>query len=113
MGAMTTSDLNAVGQVPLTNQSLNAGAAAAAGMKRFKWHLGIRSQSRPWDIMREVFKAMDKLGYEWKIINPFNIRVRKWNAVLQHYSRLVLQLYQVVYLFLNVNFPKYFKCEIS
>ena len=26
--------------------------------KKAKWHLGIRSQSRPQDIMNEVFKAM-------------------------------------------------------
>lgn len=27
-------------------------------VKKAKWHLGIRSQSRPQDIMNEVFKAM-------------------------------------------------------
>nr|AER10552.1 AMP-activated protein kinase alpha subunit [Echinococcus multilocularis] len=63
--------------------------------KRFKWHLGIRSQSRPWDIMQEVFRAMSTLGYEWKVITPFNIRVRKWNPVLQHHFKIMLQLYQV------------------
>ncbi|KAA3677245.1 5'-AMP-activated protein kinase, catalytic alpha subunit [Paragonimus westermani] len=84
----------ATGQVSSQAQSAIA-AGAAAGMKRFKWHLGIRSQSRPWDIMHEVFKAMNTLGYEWKVINPFNVRVRKWNPVLQHFSKLVLQLYQV------------------
>lgn len=26
--------------------------------KKAKWHLGIRSQSKPQDIMNEVFKAM-------------------------------------------------------
>lgn len=75
--------------------ALAAGAAAAAGAKRFKWHLGIRSQSRPWDIMQEVFRAMGTLGYEWKVITPFNIRVRKWNPVLQHHFKIMLQLYQV------------------
>nr|AER10553.1 AMP-activated protein kinase alpha subunit [Echinococcus granulosus] len=65
------------------------------GAKRFKWHLGIRSQSRPWDIMQEVFRAMSTLGYEWKVITPFNIRVRKWNPVLQHHFKIMLQLYQV------------------
>ncbi|CAL8101139.1 unnamed protein product [Calicophoron daubneyi] len=89
-------DASSASQVPPHTQSaVAAGAAAAVGMKRFKWHLGIRSQSRPWDIMHEVFKAMNTLGYEWKVINPFNVRVRKWNPILQHYSKLVLQLYQV------------------
>ncbi|VDP90034.1 unnamed protein product [Echinostoma caproni] len=96
MGHVGSSDPSGTGQVSSQAKSaIAAGAAAAAGMKRFKWHLGIRSQSRPWDIMHEVFKAMHTLGYEWKVINPFNVRVRKWNPVLQHHSKLVLQLYQV------------------
>ncbi|KER31289.1 hypothetical protein T265_13018, partial [Opisthorchis viverrini] len=95
--SLTSMDVNSgSGSASSHAQSaIAAGAAAAAGMKRFKWHLGIRSQSRPWDIMHEVFKAMNTLGYEWKVVNPFNIRVRKWNPILQHYSKLVLQLYQV------------------
>uniref|UniRef100_A0A8C4QFI4 Acetyl-CoA carboxylase kinase n=1 Tax=Eptatretus burgeri TaxID=7764 RepID=A0A8C4QFI4_EPTBU len=35
-------------------------------VKKAKWHLGIRSQSRPHDVMAEVFRAMRSLGYEWK-----------------------------------------------
>ncbi len=34
----------------------------AASLKKAKWHLGIRSQSKPQDIMNEVFKAMKDLG---------------------------------------------------
>lgn len=30
--------------------------------KKAKWHLGIRSQSKPQDIMHEVFKAMKTSG---------------------------------------------------
>lgn len=37
-------------------------------IKRAKWHLGIRSQSNPMDIMYEVFRAMKHLGFEWKIL---------------------------------------------
>lgn len=37
------------------------------GVRRAKWHLGIRSQSRPNDIMAEVCRAMKQLGYEWKV----------------------------------------------
>uniref|UniRef100_A0A5K3G5N8 Transposase n=1 Tax=Mesocestoides corti TaxID=53468 RepID=A0A5K3G5N8_MESCO len=44
--------------------------------------------------MQEVFRAMSTLGYEWKVITPFNIRVRKWNPVLQHHFKIMLQLYQ-------------------
>lgn len=83
------------GMTAHAQSAISASAAVAAGMKKFKWHLGIRSQSKPWDIMHEVFKAMHTLGYEWKVINPFNVRVRKWNPVFQHYSKMVRQLYQV------------------
>ena len=46
---------------------------------------GIRSQSRPQDIMTEVYKAMKNLNYEWKIINPYNVRVRRKNVVTGHH----------------------------
>ena len=42
--------------------SSSAGGTAAASLKKAKWHLGIRSQSKPQDIMNEVFKAMKELG---------------------------------------------------
>jgi len=63
--------------------------------KKAKWHLGIRSQSRPLDIMHEVFKAMKSLGYEWKVINNFHVRVRRKIAVSGKYAKMSLQLYQV------------------
>ena len=40
--------------------AINSGAGAAS-LKKAKWHLGIRSQSKPQDIMNEVFKAMKEL----------------------------------------------------
>lgn len=43
-------------------------------VRRAKWHLGIRSQSKPNDIMLEVFRAMKALDYEWKVINPYHVR---------------------------------------
>lgn len=62
--------------------------------KKAKWHLGIRSQSKPLDIMYEVFRAMKALDFEWKIVNPFHVRVRRKNAS-GRYVRMSLQLYQV------------------
>lgn len=32
-------------------------------VKRAKWHLGIRSQSKPNDIMNEVYRAMKALNF--------------------------------------------------
>lgn len=68
--------------------TLDEGRKSAAGSgssKRAKWHLGIRSQSKPHDIMHEVFRAMTTLSFEWKIINPFHVRVRRKNPVSGNY----------------------------
>ncbi|KAI5635694.1 protein kinase domain-containing protein [Phthorimaea operculella] len=62
-------------------------------VKRAKWHLGIRSQSKPNDIMLEVFRAMKALDYEWRVINP----VRTLNKMTNKYVKMSLQLYQVDY----------------
>lgn len=81
------------------------GTATASGknvargtpVKRAKWHLGIRSQSKPNDIMLEVYRAMKALDYEWKIINAYHVRVRRVNRedeTLQD-MKMSLQLYQV------------------
>lgn len=64
-------------------------------VKRAKWHLGIRSQSRPNDIMMEVYRAMKALNYEWKVINPYHVRVRHKNVLHDKYVMMSLQLYQV------------------
>jgi len=64
-------------------------------VKKAKWHLGIRSQSKPGDIMQEVFRAMKSLNYEWKCIDQWHVRVRKKNPVTQRFIRLSLQLYHV------------------
>ncbi|XP_033607919.1 5'-AMP-activated protein kinase catalytic subunit alpha-2 isoform X2 [Cryptotermes secundus] len=66
-------------------------------VKRAKWHLGIRSQSKPNDIMNEVYRAMKALDFEWKVINPFHVRVRHKNALSGKYVKMSLQLYQVDY----------------
>ncbi|KAK6761511.1 hypothetical protein RB195_022542 [Necator americanus] len=67
-----------------------------SGVKRAKWHLGIRSQSRPEDIMYEVFRAMKSLDMEWKVLNPYHVIARKKpeNSVVDP-PKMSLQLYQV------------------
>lgn len=112
--AMAANPLNASGVQSAAAAALNphllappdAAAAAAAGknvaprgtpVKRAKWHLGIRSQSKPNDIMLEVYRAMKALDYEWKIINAYHVRVRRVNRedeTLQD-MKMSLQLYQV------------------
>ncbi|KAK9736818.1 Adenylate sensor of SNF1-like protein kinase [Popillia japonica] len=66
-----------------------------SSVKRAKWHLGIRSQSKPNDIMMEVYRAMKHLDFEWKVINPYHVRVRDKNKLHGRYAMMSLQLYQV------------------
>jgi 5'-AMP-activated protein kinase catalytic alpha subunit len=66
-------------------------------MKRAKWHLGIRSQSRPHDIMNEVYRAMKALDFEWKTVNAFHVRVRRKSNITGKTTKMSLQLYQVDY----------------
>jgi len=68
-----------------------------APIKRSKWHLGIRSQSKPHDIMSEVYRAMKTLDFEWKVINPYHVQVRRKNPSNAKYVKMSLQLYQVDY----------------
>jgi hypothetical protein len=45
-----------------SSTSITSTGSSATALKKAKWHLGIRSQSKPQDIMNEVFKAMKELG---------------------------------------------------
>jgi hypothetical protein len=53
-------------------------------IKRAKWHLGIRSQSRPQDIMNEVYRAMKTLDF---------VRYKKLITCL-HYIIICLDIVQ-------------------
>ncbi|XP_062509421.1 5'-AMP-activated protein kinase catalytic subunit alpha-2-like isoform X1 [Corticium candelabrum] len=63
--------------------------------KKSRWHLGIRSQSPPQDIMAEIFRAMKALDFEWKIVSPYSVRCRQQNKVTGHYVKMALQLYKL------------------
>ncbi|XP_026854318.1 5'-AMP-activated protein kinase catalytic subunit alpha-1 [Electrophorus electricus] len=78
-----------------TLDELNPQKSKHLGVRRAKWHLGIRSQSRPNDIMSEVCRAMKQLDYEWKVVNPYYLRVRRKNPVTGMQTKMSLQLYQV------------------
>lgn len=69
---------------------------APVGFKKSRWHLGIRSQSRPQDIMAEIFRKMKGLNYYWKIINPYHVLVKYDLPSKENLSiKLDLQLYQI------------------
>lgn len=47
-------------------------SGSSSNVKRAKWHLGIRSQSKPHDIMNEVYRAMKSLDFvSTHFFNPF------------------------------------------
>uniref|UniRef100_A0A7E4ULI5 non-specific serine/threonine protein kinase n=1 Tax=Panagrellus redivivus TaxID=6233 RepID=A0A7E4ULI5_PANRE len=78
--------------------SANATNPRSPHIKRAKWHLGIRSQSRPDDIMYEVFRAMKSLDFEWKMLNAYHVIVRRKTgdpAESELKPKMSLQLYQV------------------
>jgi len=67
----------------------------AVPLKKAKWHLGIRSQSKPLDIMQEVYRGLKSLDCSWKTVNSFHVKVRKKNPVTGRYMKMSLQLYRV------------------
>ncbi|XP_028902483.1 5'-AMP-activated protein kinase catalytic subunit alpha-2 isoform X1 [Ornithorhynchus anatinus] len=75
--------------------ALNTTRPKPLAVKKAKWHLGIRSQSRPGDIMAEVYRAMRQLGFQWKVVTAYHLRVRRKNPVTENFVKLSLQLYQV------------------
>lgn len=52
----------------LSSQSGDRLVPRGTPVKRAKWHLGIRSQSKPNDIMNEVYRAMKALNFVSKTI---------------------------------------------
>jgi len=84
-----------------------------APIKRSKWHLGIRSQSKPHDIMNEVYRAMKILDFEWKVVNPYHVHVRRKNPLVAKYVRMSLQLYQVDYKSYLLDFKSLLEDEKS
>ncbi|KAM8874812.1 5'-AMP-activated protein kinase catalytic subunit alpha-2 isoform 2-T2 [Spinachia spinachia] len=75
--------------------ALNTTRPKPLAVKKAKWHLGIRSQSPPHDIMAEVYRAMRQLSFSWKVVNPYHLRVRRKNPVTGTLVKMSLQLYQV------------------
>ncbi|XP_003738797.1 5'-AMP-activated protein kinase catalytic subunit alpha-2-like [Galendromus occidentalis] len=72
-----------------------AGGRFWEAQRRAKWHLGIRSHSRPEEIMKEVYRAIKALDFEWKVVNDYNVRVRRKTLPKLHYTCMELQLYRV------------------
>ncbi|KRX91901.1 5'-AMP-activated protein kinase catalytic subunit alpha-2 [Trichinella pseudospiralis] len=58
-----------------------------------RWHLGVRSSEPPEVIMIQLFHTMKSLNFEWRIINPFHVIVRR-KGDLQS-PKMILQLYTI------------------
>lgn len=65
--------------------ALNTTRPKPLAVKKAKWHLGIRSQSRPYDIMAEVYRAMKQLSFDWKVMGQV-LRPADVSTVLMHRS---------------------------
>lgn len=61
--------------------------------KGHRWHLGMRSQSSPQDVMVEVYRGMQSLNLQWKCVTPFHARCRCWNQVSGTMVKMSLQLF--------------------
>ncbi|XP_004409207.1 PREDICTED: 5'-AMP-activated protein kinase catalytic subunit alpha-1 [Odobenus rosmarus divergens] len=77
------------------SDELNPQKSKHQGRERERWHLGIRSQSRPKRERERVCRAIKQLDYEWKVVNPYYLRVRRKRERERAYSKMSLQLYQV------------------
>ena len=56
-------------------------------IKRAKWHLGIRSQSKPQDIMNEVYRAMKTLDYVSSYDMYLNTNESKYDTMFYKITR--------------------------
>jgi 5'-AMP-activated protein kinase catalytic alpha subunit len=95
-----------VKQVSLTTGGSSTIPNLPRAFKRSKWHLGIRSQSRPQDIVAEIFRKLKALEFQWKIITPYFIRCRHIHPNSGLMIKLDLQLYQID----TKNYLLDFKC---
>lgn len=43
---------------------------------KLRWHLGIRSSSKPADIMLRVYEALKEMNFEWHVVSPYQLIVR-------------------------------------
>ncbi|EGD79244.1 CAMK/CAMKL/AMPK protein kinase [Salpingoeca rosetta] len=68
--------------------------SAVRRQKRSRWHLGMRSQNKPQDIMAEVYRTLRALNFQWKVITPYHVRCRCFNQVSGTMVKMSLRLYR-------------------
>jgi len=83
-------------------------SASASNKKtrQYRWHFGIRSKSSPFEVMLELYKALDSLDAEWKSTkdDPFYVVCRKLE------NKVVVFMEVQLYLQNESSFLVDFKC---
>ncbi len=57
-------------------QGSEGGDTSSSGPRRRRWFLGIQSKREPSHVMGEVYKGLHSGQFQWKVLNPYHIRVR-------------------------------------
>ncbi|EFA83477.1 putative protein serine/threonine kinase [Heterostelium album PN500] len=68
------------------------GSPSSTSQQLRKWYLGAISQLPPQEIMREVYRSLQIVGFEWKVTGPYQLRCRIMN---DRPIKIVLQLFRV------------------
>ncbi|KAJ3004792.1 UNVERIFIED_CONTAM: 5-AMP-activated protein kinase, catalytic [Siphonaria sp. JEL0065] len=71
-----------------------SGSTKKSKSRSSKWQFGIRSRSPPFDIMLEIYRALQNCHMQWKSMDPLLIRVRHLAANNQE-VKLDIQLYRI------------------
>ncbi|KAI3385545.1 hypothetical protein SNEBB_008526 [Seison nebaliae] len=108
--------------IDVSTQSVDQPEPERVKSNRAKWHLGIRSQSKPADILYEIFRTMKQLGFVYHVCSrdPWRILVKKRDCSVDFNTdetsnenvALILQLYRIEYSYLLdfiANWPSEFE----
>ncbi|KAI9314060.1 kinase-like domain-containing protein [Dichotomocladium elegans] len=60
-----------------------------------KWHFGIRSKCPVWEVMLEIYRSLQNVGIEWRVIDLYHIRCRYRYSELDLAVKFDLQLYRL------------------
>ncbi|CDS06508.1 Putative Related to SNF1-carbon cataboliteFT derepressing ser/thr protein kinase [Lichtheimia ramosa] len=66
-----------------------------SGKPRSKWHFGIRSKCPVWEVMLEIYRSLQNVGMEWRVIDPYHIRCRYQYKTPNLVVKFDLQLYKL------------------
>ncbi|KAI9490838.1 kinase-like domain-containing protein [Zychaea mexicana] len=62
---------------------------------RSKWHFGIRSRCPVWEVMLEIYRSLQNVGIEWRVIDLYHTRCRYRYESVGLVVKFDLQLYKL------------------